>query len=181
MYYFQVSKSSSDFWNSLKLTWKKCADLPVKSGAVSVAKLDGKVYVTLTGNHYYPLMYDSCEDEWSVLPKLPHGSFSLVAVPHKKQLLAIGGLNSNKEVSNKVFAWDEDNKRWTTPYPNMPTARFKSSCACHGSSVIVAGGVLCRYPLQLTGAVEVLHIKEQTSSFSKSQWSIVQQLPHVAC
>ena len=178
---FQVSKSSSDFWNNLKLTWKKCADLPVKCGPVSVAELDGKVYVTVTGNYDYPLMYDSYKDEWSLLPKLPHGWFSLVAVPHKNQLLAIGGLTSNKEVSNKVFAWDNNNKRWITPYPNMPTARFKSSCASHGSSVIVAGGVLCRYPLQLTGAVEVLHISEHKSLFSKSQWNIVQQLPHVVC
>ena len=178
-YHFQVSMSSSDFWNGLKLTWKMCADLPVKCGAVSVAELDGKVYVTLTGNRDYPLMYDSYEDEWSLLPKLPHGWFSLVAVPHKKQLLAIGGLTSNKEVSNKIFAWDEDNKRWTTPYPNMPTARFKSSCASHGSSVIVAGGVTCWDPWTLTEVVEVLHIKEHTSLFSKSQWSIVQQLPYV--
>ena len=181
MYYFQVSKSSSDFWNSLKLTWKKCADLPAKCGAISVAELDGKVYVTLTGNYAYPLMYDSCKDEWSVLPKLPNGWFSLVAIPHKKQLLAIGGLTSNGKVSNKVFAWDEDNKRWTTPYPDMPTARYKSSCISHGSSVIVAGGVSCWNPRLMTGVVEVLHIKEQTSLFSKSQWSIVQQLPHVVC
>ena len=174
----QVSKSSSDFWNSLKLTWKKCADLPAKCGAISVAELDGKVYITLTGDYAYPLMYDSCKDEWSLLPNLPHGWFSLVAVPHKKQLLAIGGLTSNNEVSSEVFAWDEDNKRWTTPYPNMPTARYKSSCASHGSSVIVAGGVSCWYPRQLTEAVEVLHINERKSLFSTSQWSTVQCLPH---
>ena len=179
LYHFQASKSSSDFWNSLKLTWKKCADLPVKSWAVSVAELDGKVYVAVSHYYYSPLMYDPYKDEWSVLPKLPHARFSLVAVPYKKQLLAIGGLTSNCEFSNKVFAWGEDNKRWSTPYPNMSTARFDSSCISHGSSVIVAGGVTCKYPLQLTGAVEVLHIKEYESLFSKSQWSIVQQLPHV--
>ena len=26
------------------------------------------------------------------------------------------------KVSNKVFLWNEENKKWTTPYPNMPTA-----------------------------------------------------------
>ena len=180
MYYFQANKSSSDFWNSLKLTWKKCADLPVKCYASSVAELDGKVYVALRGNYDYPLMYDPYKDEWSVLPKLPHAHFSLVAVPYKKQILAIGGFTSNDdEFSNKVFAWDEDNRRWTTPYPNMPTARCNSSCISHGSSVIVAGGVSCLRPLRLTGVVEVLHIKEHKSLFSKSQWSVVQQLPHV--
>ena len=93
--------------------------------------------------------------------------------------MAIGGLTGNGEISNKVFAWDKDNKIWTTPYPNMPTARYFSLCISHGSSVIVAGGVICQYPWQLTGAVEVLHIKEHESLFSNSQWSIVQQLPHV--
>ena len=91
-------------------------------------------------------------------------------------MLAIGGLTSNGEVSNKVFAWDEDNKQWTTPYPNFPTAKCCSSCISHGTSLIVAGGVLCLDPWTLTGAVEVLNIK---SSFSESQWSIVQQLPYV--
>ena len=182
MYHFQVSKSSSDFWNSLTLTWNECADLPVKCCAASVAELDGKVYVAVTGNsnHYFvPLVYDCYKHEWSVLPELPYARFSLVAVPCKNQLLAIGGLTSNDEVSNKVFAWGEDNKRWTTPYPNMSTARCRSSCISHGSSVIVAGGVLCLDPWTLTGAVEVLHIKEHRRSFSKSQWSIVQQLPDV--
>ena len=124
-------------------------------------------------------MYDSYKDKWSELPKLPYSKFSLVVAPCKKQLLAIGGLTSNNEVSNKVFACDEDNKRWTTPYPNMPTARFYSSCVSYGSSVIVAGGVTCYDPWQLTRVVEVLHIKEHKSLFSKSRWSIAQQLPHV--
>ena len=93
MYCFQVSKSSSDFWNNLELTWKKCADLPMKCCVTSTAELDGKVYVAVSDNDDYPLMYDPYKDEWSVLPKLSHAhrEFSLVAVPHKKQLLAIGG------------------------------------------------------------------------------------------
>ena len=168
-------------WNDLKLTWKRCADLPVRCRASSVAELDGKVYVAISSNDHdlVPLMYDSYKDEWSVLPELPCYWFSLVAVPYKKQVLAIGELTSKDEFSNKVFAWDQDNKRWTTPYPNMPTARCLSSCISHGSAVIVAGGVKCQDPSKLTGAVEVLHIKEHKRLLSKSQWSIVQQLPHV--
>ena len=107
---FQVNKSSSDFWNSLKLTWQQCADLPSKYFATCVAKLDGKVYVTINsseGGHCNPLMYDSNKDQWSILPALPYASFSLVTVPDNKQLLAIGGfVNANNgviEISNKVF------------------------------------------------------------------------------
>ena len=154
----------------------------MKCDASSVTELDGKVYVAVSASSIYdsvPLMYDSYKDEWSKLPELPYACFSLVAVSYKKQLLAIGGLTSNDEVSNKVFAWDEVKRMWTTPYPNMPTARRDSACISHGPAVIAAGGVTCQYPRQLTGVVEVLHIKEHKSLFSKSQWSIVQQLPYI--
>ena len=171
-----MSKSSIDFWNNLKLTWQQCADLPMKCYATSVAELDGKVYIALGGGSYFfLLMYDSHVDNWSVLQKLPFGGVSLVAIPHKKQLLAIGGVSGN-EVSNKVFAWDENNKKWTTPYPDMPTARCRCSSISYGSKVIVAGGVTCVESYIKTGAVEVLHFGGR---LSKSYWSVVEQLPYV--
>ena len=181
---FQVNKSSSDFWNSLKATWQQCADLPSKCTATSVAELDGKVYVTVVSSkssYVNPLMYDSSKDQWSSLPALRYGYFSLVTVPDRKQLLAIGGVVNNNgviEVTNKVFLWDEENMKWTTPYPNMPTARYYCSSISHGSTVIVAGGATCWNPWTMTRAVEVLHIKEH-SLFTKSHWSVVEQLPHV--
>ena len=168
---FQVTKKSSE------LAWQQCADLPVRCFASSVAELDGKVYITVAGNRDYysvPLMYDSHMDKWSALPELPHGRFSLVAVPYMKQLLAIGGVSGNR-INNKVFAWDENNKKWTTSYPDMPTARCCSSSISYGSAVIVAGGVTYLNPHTLTGAVEVLHFG---SWFSKPYWSVVKQLPY---
>jgi len=45
----------------------------------------------------------------------------------------------------------------------------------HGLAVIVAGGATCCHPLTMTGVVEFLHIKECTSLFSKSQWSVVER------
>ena len=181
---FQVNKSSSDFWNSLKLTWQQCADLPSKYSASCVAELDGKVYATISDSKFAclkPLMYDSNKDQWSTLPALPYAHFSLVTVPDKKQLLAIGGMANNNgviEVSNKVFLWDEENRKWTTPYPNIPTAQYLCSSISHGSTVIVAGGVTRWDPWTLTRAVEVLHIKER-SLFTKSHWSVVEPLPLV--
>ena len=181
---FQVNKSSSDFWNSLKVTWQQCADLPNKYWATSVAELNGKVYATVVSSKsacVYPLVYDSNKDQWSSLPVLPYGNFSLVTVPDRKQLLAIGGSVKNNgvvEITSKVFLWDEENRKWTTPYPNMPTARCRCSSISHGSTVIVAGGVTCSDPWTMTRTVEVLHIKER-SLFTKSHWSVVEQLPLV--
>ena len=122
------------------------------------------------------------KDMWFVLPELPYSGFSLVAVPYKKQLLAIGGKITKGHIiktTNKVFAWDENSQKWTTSYPNMPTARCYSSIICYELAVIVAGGVTSYDPWILTGVVEVLHIKEHSGLFSKSQWSVVEPLPHV--
>ena len=130
---------------------------------------------------YCPLVYDSHKDEWSSLQTLPYTGFSLVAVHHSKKLLAIGGMTWGM-ISKKVFVWDENSKKWTNPYPDMPTARYQSSSISHGSAVIVAGGVTCSSPWTVTGVVEVLPIAEQRNWFSKSysgQWSVVEQLPHV--
>ena len=182
---FQVNKSSSDFWNNLKITWQQCADLPEKFWANSVAELDGKVYVsgeTSDGVYSFPIVYDSNVDQWSTLPALPCGYFSLVTVSEKKQLLAIGGLIKNNgvtEYSNKMFLWDEKYNKWLTPYPNMPTARRSSSSISHGLTVIVAGGVTCNDPSTITRSVEVLHIND--NYLHDSYWSVVEQLPHVVC
>ena len=134
------------------------------------------MYIAVPQN-FYPLVYDSYKDEWSTLPPLPYLRFSLAVVPHKKQLLAIGG-KSGMGIRSKIFAWSEDSKKWTTPYPDMPTARCQSSSISHGSAVIVAGGVTKLTPWTITGVVEVLHIPERSSSSSKPHWSVVEQLPY---
>ena len=150
-----------------------------------MAVLDGKVYVAIVGSrggHVEPLMYDSNKDQWSTLPALPYAHFSLVHT-NGKELLAIGGVVDNNgviEVSNKVFCWDEENRKWTTPYFNMPTARYSCSSISHGSTVIVVGGIMCSDPLTVTRTVEVLHIKEH-SWFTKSHWSVVEPLPLAVC
>ena len=128
---FQVNKSSSDFWNSLKLTWQQCAELPHKCWGNSVAELDGKVFITTEDSqaaYFEPLMYDCNKDQWCLLPALLYARFSLVTVPDRKQLLAIGGMVNNYgviEITKKMFLWDEEHRKWTTSYPNMPTARCK--------------------------------------------------------
>ena len=180
---FQVNKSSSDFWNNLKVTWQQCADLPGKCWALSVAELDGKVYVSgysEGGVYPFPFMYDSNKDQWSTLPALPYVYFSLVTVTEKKQLLAIGGAINNNgvdEFSNKVFLWDEKYNKWLTPYPNIPTARKNCSSISHGLTVIVAGGATYQNPFTITRSVEVLHIND--NNLHDSYWSVVEQLPHV--
>ena len=140
------------------------------------------VYVMTTnrnGGFVAPFVYDSHKDKWSTLPDLPCWYFSLVAITEEKQLLAVGGMmsiNGAEEASNRVFLWDEKYKKWLTPYPNMPTARFCSSAISHGLMVIVAGGITSVNPDTITRSVEVLHIND--NDLHDSYWSVVEQLPH---
>lgn len=127
-----------------------------------------------------PVVYDVNTNCWAVLPPLPYAKFCLVAVPDKHQLLAIGGFTKNNDdllISDEVFLWDEKDTKWSTPYPNMPTAKCLSSAIAYQSKVIVAGGITCLEPHTLTRAVEVLHIDR--SNISNSQWTVVERLPHV--
>jgi len=148
---------------------------------ISVAEMDGKVYAAMLysrGGYVTPFIYHPNENQWSSLPSLSYIHVSLATVPERKQLLAIGGMVSNNgvaEISNKVFLWDENNRKWITPYPNMPTARYRCSSISHGSMLIVAGGVVCRVPWTTTRTVEVLHIQGHNQPY----WSVVEQLPHI--
>ena len=151
----------------------------MKCWAHSVVKLDNKVFITPFGEgrvYHTPCVYDIDKDEWSLLPALPYGNFCLVAVPDKKQLLAIGGTDG-RSVTNKVFLWDEEFQKWLNSYPDMPTARCDCSGISYGSSVIVAGGDTSGDPYTLTSSVEVLNIKEG-GLFFRSYWSVVKQLPY---
>jgi len=141
----------------------------------AIAELDGKLYAAVDDIQKCfdtPLVYDLQKDCWSVMPKLPYLRFSLVAVPNRKQLLAIGGSVVDGKATNKVFLWDEKGDKWLNQYPDMPTARCLSSCISHGSSVIVAGGATGWDPKSAIRSVEVLHIAD-----NHSHWSVVKHLP----
>ena len=144
-----------------------------------MAELDGKVFTAMltSGSAYAsPFVYSPYKDEWRTLPSLPCVHFGVATINQGKRLLVIGGTMNTKEgveISNKVFVWDDRLKKWTTPYPNMPTARYCCSCISYGSLVIVAGGITTLNPHNLTRAVEVLCIKDSTYSY----WAVVEKLP----
>ena len=62
-----------------------------------------------------------------------------------------------------MFVWDEDNKKWSTQYPNirLPTAWYPCSSVPLGINVIVASGIMHQHPWTMTRAVEVLQINEE--------------------
>ena len=144
--------------------------------------MDGIIYASMmfeSGGYLSPFMYDPDENQWSSLPFLPYIHYSLVTIPDIKQLLAIGGMVSihgKAKVTGEVYVWNK-NKKWTTPYPNMPTARYRCSSVSHGLNVIVVGGKTCKHPFTMTRAVEVLQLQELNDPFP--HWYVVEQLPHI--
>ena len=176
-------KNNNTFWNSLKMTRQQCPDLLVKCWPTSVTELDGRVYIIAEDSTEatYPCVYDVIEGKWFQLPALPYHKCSLVSVPDKKQLLAIGGckrIEDAVKVTGEVFVWNEDEKKWLTEYPIMPTARFSSSSIYHKSMVIIAGGVTCYNPWIMTSTVEILSIEKEFSQ-DRTHWSKVERLPYV--
>ena len=91
-------------------------------------------------------------------------------------MLAIGGLSDPGFVipDDKVFIWEGE--KWTSPYPNMPTAWYQSSAVNYQSKVVFAGGVIKnKLPRIMLRAVEVLHIIK--SHQSNSHCIVVEELP----
>lgn len=156
----------------LELTWDQCASLPVKYWVTSVAICDGSVYIATDHNVGRFYKYDLSNNKWSQLSNPSYRGFSLVAIPHMNQLLAIGGLVKNNNTTSEVLLWDKANQKWTIRYPNMPTSRCCCSSISHESTVIVAGGITGGHSLTLTMAVEVLHISD-----TNSYWSVTERLP----
>jgi hypothetical protein len=48
--------------------------------------------------------------------------------------------HNNYYVSNKISVWDQNSKKWTNPYPCIPTARYAVSSVGYKGYLIVAGG-----------------------------------------
>lgn len=173
-------KMNNKFWMRRRLTWEQCSGLPVNCTITSVAAFDENVYIAAgigksDSQIHMCYMYNPNNDKWSQLSNPPYRGFSLVAIPGKKQLLAIGGLINNDKMSNEMFVWDKTNEKWIIIYPNMPTSRCCCSSILHESMIIVAGGITCAHSLTLTTAVEILHIDD--TNLHNSHWSAVEQLP----
>lgn len=158
--------------------------MPGKRWVSSIAELNNKVYVAVedsNGSYIEPLVYDLVRDRWALLPSLPCGKFSLVAVYNTQQLLAIGGCakrDGTITLFSSVFLWNGTDS-WLTTYPDMLTKRCLCASGAYQSVVIVAGGMTSYNPYTLTRAVEILHIDDRSPSYC--QWSVVERLPHVVC
>ena len=92
----------------------------------------------LFDNDYIVMEYDTRSGKWGRLPPYRLGYFAMTVI--NNQLVLVGGVDKQNRRSRKLGIWRTDNKKWTHPYPDMPTARSRASAVTYDKWLIVAGG-----------------------------------------
>jgi N-acetylneuraminic acid mutarotase len=127
--------------------WGMRADLIAPNSEMSVAELDGKIYVV--GG--YPSnrvsvptvqVYDIAKDTWQLTTPLPVGLNHTVSAGVSGKLYVIGGQSSAGGAGpfvDTVYAFDPLIARWTPRAP-MPTQRGGGAGAVVGGKIYIAGG-----------------------------------------
>ncbi len=152
--------------------WRRGKDMPFGTNGACAVVLNGKVYMGggVRGkweDQFIIQVYTPESDGWSRLPDCPVKWFAMAVV--NQQLVLIGGYSRDGRDQSTILVWDSTSQRWTTPYPNMPTARSTSAATGYYQFLVVAGGYNGSY---LT-TIEILNS-------STNRWSSVSPLP-VGC
>ncbi len=134
------------------------------SGYVQSVVMQGRVYIgggdagRSSANNFLVMEYDTCSGEWATLPAYKASDFAMTEI--RNQLVLVGG-SQNGDESKVLGVWRADQKTWTLPYPDMPTARSRCSVVVYNDWLVVAGGWADGRPLS---CVEVLNTN------SRGQW-----------
>jgi uncharacterized protein (TIGR03437 family) len=127
-------------------SWGRRASLLLANSEMSVAELNGKIYV-LGG---YPAsritsravqVYDAAADTWSIAAPLPSPVNHSMPATTGGKLYLIGGQSDagNTSFVNTVYEYDPANDTWRTRAP-MPLARGGGAAAVVDGKIYVAGG-----------------------------------------
>ena len=159
----------------VSITWKKCAELPMRMSTGKTTVINGKVYcgggyAADDDNEFIVYCYDPSQDKWTTLPPLPVRWFGLGQVNGK--LVAVGGKKITGNQTNEVYTYDEQSQKWKQTIPPMPIARSSPCVLSLQSALVVAGGYTSKR--QYTAAVDIF--KPDTS-----QWYRTDPLPTACC
>lgn len=147
---------------TLNLKWEKGPDMPITIFGCTSVQVQNMIYV---GGRYLEVFrdsekkymytvqaYNAHSHQWHKLPPYAMKYFDMAVIDN--QLVLIGGRNEEGD-SNLLGVWEADNKRWTYPFPPMPTARSYSSAVGYKKWLVVAGG---RSRGQRYSTIEVLNV-----------------------
>ena len=126
------------------------------SGYVQSVVVQGSVYVGggLTGDTAKVIMeYNTSSAKWACLPSYHLHSFGMTVI--NSQLVLVGGQVPIGSYSKVLGVWGARSRKWTHPYPEMPTARSLCSVAVFKEWLIVAGGMTGRW--KHVSSVEVMN------------------------
>ncbi len=106
--------------------------------------LNGKVYVgggetDRAEDRFIIQVYDTERDDWSQLPECPVRWFAMAVV--NQQLVLVGGRSHACRAQSTILVWDSPSQQWTSPYPNMPTARSSPATVGYQHFLVVASAV----------------------------------------
>ena len=160
------------------MEWTNRPDMPfAMDGYIQSVIVLGTIYVgggyagRGSDNNYIVMTYDTCSPcEWHQLPPYRAKGFSMAVV--NNQLLLAGGRERNNTITKRISnsfrrdhrdiavtnllgVWETDGKKWTHPYPPMPTARSGSSVVAYKQWLLVAGGVSCRVKVSTVDVLDV--------------------------
>ncbi len=154
--------------------WRRGRDKLIATSGACAVVLNGKVYVgggyaDSREDEYTIQVYTPESDGWRRLPKCPVQLFAIAVL--NQQLVLVGGVSQDYSPQSTVLVWDSASQRWTTPYPNMPTALWLTAlwlpaAIGYQQFLVVAGG----FSESSLKTVEILNS-------STKQWSTASPLP----
>lgn len=119
-----------------RVTWKKCADLPVSMVSGQTVVIGDKVYVSIDERVF---RYCLPEDFWNSLPDCPVRWFGMGQLDER--VLAIGG-ELDYSTTNVVYSFDEESQSWKeSTIPPVTVPRYSPTVISYHATLIVAGGI----------------------------------------
>ena len=110
--------------------------MPFEMGSSQSVVVQETVYVgggsTRSGNTRVVMEYDTSSGKWRELPPYITRWFAMTVI--NNHLVLVGGENESR-----LGVWRTDSKKWTHPYPNMPTVRVAPSAVTYKEWLIVVG------------------------------------------
>ena len=121
----------------MQIDWRRGPDMPFEMYGLQSVVVQGTVYIgggiTYSyGNDCVVMEYDTSSGKWEKLPPYITGSFAMTVI--NNHLVLVGGENESR-----LGVWRTNCKKWTHPYPDMPTVRVAPSAVTYKEWLIVVG------------------------------------------
>ena len=107
-------------------------------GYVQSVVVQGRVYIGGGWRDRVIMEYNTSSAKRACLPSYQLHSFGMTVI--NSQLVLVGGRAPDSH-SKVLGVWGAKSRKWTHPYPEMPTARSRCSVAIFKEWLIVAGGL----------------------------------------